>query len=97
MTKKYYLQDLKRLKEERGEVNDELMKSYKYNKQLIDTVRDEIKKNSGPTSVDDLSQNIDYPKNEIFFAIMALRMYNQLQIVNKRGEFPTFAFEEVPN
>jgi hypothetical protein len=94
MTRNYYKEDLKKLKE-KILVKEDLMDTYKKNRKLVNDVKKAIEELNKPVNVPELSEVVDYPSQDIFFAIMCLEKFNQLQVVSKRQEFPSFGFKEL--
>ena len=94
MAIKYYREDLKNLKERRGKISEELQVTYKRNNKLVREVKKVFLESKDPITVPEIAKIVDYPTNEIFFAVMCLKKFNQLELLNKRGEFPSFGFKE---
>ena len=93
MTKNFDKESLKQFKEYKGGPSEELMTHYKYTNKLVRAVRDAIKK-QGLQTVPEIAKATGYPTHEVYFAINALRKYEDLEIVDKSEEYPKFAFKE---
>ncbi len=93
MTKNYDKQKLKEFKEMKGGPSPELIEWHKATSKLLRTVREAIAKKNKQT-VPEIAKETRYPQHRVFFAINALRKYEGLQIVDKSGAYPKFAFKE---
>ena len=91
MTKGYYRDALKALRERTGGASDELKQYHKENTKLIGDVRKALQ--SGLQTVPDLSNETGYDTKRVFFAINVLRRYEKLLILSKREDYPQYGFE----
>ena len=95
MTKNFDKEALKAFKEYKGGPKPELMEYYKYTNRLLKAVREAIKK-QGKKTVPEIIEVLgsEYKPYEIYFAVTALRRYEGLEMIDRSGEYPVFAFKE---
>ena len=91
MSQLYYKDALKRFKERTGGPSNDLKEHHKKMSKLIREVEDAIK--DGKSTVPEIADAIDRPTKDVFFAVNALRRWGNIEITNKRGEFPTYGIK----
>ncbi len=91
---KYYKEALNKLKEERGPVNPELRERNKYRTKMVRAVSKIISSKKNVKTVPEMHEYLqDYTPEEIFLSVMYLMKYGGLKLINKKGEYPEYAFE----
>ncbi len=93
MTRNFDKQKLKEFKEFKGGPKPELMEYYKEMNKLLRAVREAIAKRHKQT-VPEIAEATGYPPHKVYFAINALRKYEHLEMIDKSGDYPKFAFKE---
>ena len=90
---KYYKEALKKLKEERGPVDPELLARNKYRTKMVRAVSKTISDKKVET-VPEMHEHLpDYTSQEVFLSVMYLMTYGDLKLINKRGDYPKYSFE----
>ena len=89
---KYYKEALKKLKEERGPANPDLLARNKYRTKMVRAVSKTISDKKVETVPDMHEHLTDYTSREVFLSVMYLMKFGGLKLINKRGEHPKYSF-----
>ncbi len=92
MPEPYYKSALAEFKKRKGPASQELRDHNRKTSAMIKAVRKSLE--SGKQTVPEIAEDTEYKTHEVFFAINALRKYEGLLIINKREDYPQYAFEE---
>lgn len=84
---------LKKMKEDYGGASPELMETYKFNRKLLKDAEKAIRE-LGTATTPEVAEKAGISTDNAFFAINALMRYYGLKLVNKRGEYPQYSYEE---
>ena len=90
---KYYKEALKRLKAKR-DVSSELLETNRDRTKLVSAVKSAIQKKD-LHSVPEISTIVQFTPHEIFMAINFLMKYDNLVLLTKKGDYPTYGYIEV--
>ncbi|MHA1224024.1 MAG: hypothetical protein ACTSSG_00020 [Candidatus Heimdallarchaeaceae archaeon] len=93
--KKNYREALKVLRERMGGPNKEVSQQVKSNNNLAKQVTEAIK--GGLHTVPEIAEKIGYPTDKVLWMVNALRKYNGLELIDKRGEYPKYDFVQGEN
>jgi len=80
------------LKESVGGVSKELLERYKNQNRVLKAIRGALK--SGPKTVPDLAEELKLSTNTIFWYLMALRKYGEVEDIEERGSYIAYALKK---
>ena len=89
----YHKEALKAFKARHGGPSDEIKNIRKYNNTLVKEVKKAIQEIEENATVPLVTEKVDYPSDEVWYAFMALLKWDSLEMVSKRGEYPEFKFK----
>ena len=93
--KKYYKEALKALRTRMGGPNKDVAQQSKEHRQFAKKVKEAIK--DGLQTVPEISEKIGYPAHEVLYMINTLRKYDDVEIIDKRSEYPKYDLKEGEN
>jgi len=80
------------LKESVGGVSKELLERYKAQNRVLKAIRGALK--SGPKTVPDLEEELKLSTNTIFWYLMAMRKYGEVEEIEERGSYIAYGLKK---